>query len=281
MKKTGTFFLCFTPFLLGIGLQFLTMFYLLILAAVFIYIIAPITGTYLESYEFMDLMSDLNFNGIIMIVFSISCMATFGIWYYKSCGGNYRLDFKHRFHPFQLLGILFLVPGIQFLTNLLISLMNDLFPSWVEAYVELMENAGLDDEISIILLIYTVLCAPISEELIFRGVTMRIARRAFPFWFANILQAMLFGIFHMNLVQGLYAFILGLVLGYICESSNNIYLAILLHFFFNLWGSTASNWLTDANPIFLSIFVFLSLFVGIAAGFYFFRKGNQAIKKAL
>jgi hypothetical protein len=38
-----------------------------------------------------------------------------------------------------------------------------------------------------------------------------------PFWVANILQAVLFGIYHMNPLQGIYAFFIGLFLGYVCH----------------------------------------------------------------
>lgn len=80
-----------------------------------------------------------------------------------------------------------------------------------------METAGLDSDIGLFMFIYAVILGPVCEELVFRGVTMRLVRRALPFWAANLMQAVLFGIFHMNWIQGIYAFVLGLVLGWICE----------------------------------------------------------------
>ena len=61
------------------------------------------------------------------------------------------------------------------------------------------------------LAVYTIILAPVGEELVFRGLTYRFARKALPFWGANILQAALFGVMHLNLFQGLYAFFLGTV----------------------------------------------------------------------
>jgi membrane protease YdiL (CAAX protease family) len=46
---------------------------------------------------------------------------------------------------------------------------------------------------------------------------------------ANILQAVLFGIYHMNLIQGVYAFVLGIILGFTAEYFHSIWAAILLH----------------------------------------------------
>ena len=66
---------------------------------------------------------------------------------------------------------------------------------------------------------------------------MRLVRRALPFWAANLMQAVLFGIFHMNWIQGIYAFVLGLVLGWICEKGGSIYFSMFFHILFNFWGT--------------------------------------------
>ena len=50
---------------------------------------------------------------------------------------------------------------------------------------------------------------------------------------ANVLQALFFGFFHMNIVQGLYAFLGGLAMGYIAHQYRTIKASILFHFFFN------------------------------------------------
>ena len=83
--------------------------------------------------------------------------------------------------------------------------------------------------------IYAVILGPVCEELVFRGVTMRLVRRALPFWAANLMQAVLFGIFHMNWIQGIYAFVLGLVLGWICEKGGSIYFSMFFHILINFW----------------------------------------------
>ena len=50
-----------------------------------------------------------------------------------------------------------------------------------------------------------------------------------PFMAANVLQAVLFGIYHMNLIQGVYAFVLGMILGFTAEYFHSIWAAVLLH----------------------------------------------------
>ena len=229
--------------------------------------------------DLTQLWTNMDFNTLIMIVFSISCTAVFGLWYYKSCGGEFKINIKNTFHPLQVAGIIFLVPATQFLSSVLVSMISTFFPSWLEAYEVLIENAGLTEDVSTIMMLYSVCLAPISEELIFRGVTMRIARRAFSFWIANIIQALLFGIFHMNMMQACYAFALGLFLGYICERGGTLYHSILFHFLFNLWGTTASEWLSEANPAFTAFLILFGTTVGTGVGLKLFHKGTSLLKQ--
>ena len=138
-----------------------------------------------------------------------------------------------------------------------------------------MESAGLDEKIGITMFFYSVLLAPVSEELIFRGVTLRQAKKTLPFWAANIFQAVLFGAFHMNMIQGIYAFCLGLLLGYICEKSGSIYNSIFLHFLFNLFGTVLSGLLTiGTSALALAACFFVSLVLGIL-GIFLFRLGAE------
>ncbi len=277
MKKAGTFFLSFVPFLISIALQFVIVFYFLIIGAIFLLGIGPMITK--KTYDIDDLMvlaADMNFNTVIMITFSVTCIVTFGIWYYKSCGGEFKPNVKKTFHPLELLGIVFLIPGSQFLSSIVTSVVSLIFPSWLEAYEQLIESAGLTEDISILMMIYSVILAPISEELVFRGVTLRIAQRAFPFWFANILQAFLFGAFHMNWLQGCYTFVLGLILGYICEKGGSIYHVIFFHFLFNLWGTTAAEWLLISDPLVQGIFIIVGTILGLSLGFFFFYQGRKA-----
>lgn len=281
MKKLGTFFFSAVPMIVGIGIQYAACMYLMLLSTVFILAIAPIlTNTFYSYNDLMLVWSDLNFNAIIMIVFSVTSITVFGIWYYKSCGGNFLPDVKKTFHPLQFLGIVFLVPGTQFFSSILISIVSSIFPSWLEVYENLMESAGMGEDIPLLMMIYSVCLAPIGEELIFRGVTMRIARRAFPFWAANLIQAVLFGAFHMNMLQGIYAAVLGLFLGYVCEKGGSIYLSIFFHFLFNLWGTTASEWLTVEDPVLATLIVILGAIIGVAAGIILFTKGNSLTGQA-
>lgn len=276
MNKVKTALFSTVPMLLSIGLQFFAVYYLLFIALIFMFAIGPaVTGEICNMDDFLKLIENMDFNTIAMIIFSFCCIVVFGIWYRKRCGGTYRINIKKDIHPLEILGILFLIPGTQYLSSLVASLVSLIFPSWLEAYEELLETAGLSGDVTAIMFIYSVILAPISEELIFRGVTLRIAQRAFPFWIANIIQALLFGIFHMNPLQGCYTFVIGLILGYVCHRGGSLYHVIFFHFLFNLWGTTTAQWMLDIDPVFQGMIVILSLIFGLNLGFLFFHLGNK------
>jgi len=89
--------------------------------------------------------------------------------------------------------------------------------------------------------------AAIIEELIFRGMILRrfLERTRLKPAYAVILQALLFGVIHMNFLQGFYAFVLGIILGLVYIWVRSIWAPIMLHFTFNLHAVVSSNLTSD------------------------------------
>jgi hypothetical protein len=75
--------------------------------------------------------------------------------------------------------------------------------------------------------------APIIEEIIFRGLILTELKKITAIPAAIIIQGMLFGIYHGNLQQAIYAGVLGIVLGYVCVKTGSLFCSILVHIFFN------------------------------------------------
>lgn len=80
--------------------------------------------------------------------------------------------------------------------------------------------------------LYVGLGAPVAEELLFRGLILRTLQPCGK-KFAIIASGILFGIFHGNLLQGVFAFGVGLILGYVAMEYNIVW-AMVLHMFNNL-----------------------------------------------
>lgn len=133
--------------------------------------------------------------------------------------------------------------GLQLIIDFFLNIVALAFPGVMGAYSELVKTVGIG-EMTWISMLATVILAPISEELLFRGLTLRFLRSAgVKFAIANVIQALLFGTLHLNLVQGIYAFVVGLVLGYVAGKCRTVFLPILLHLCFNFAGTFLGAWM--------------------------------------
>lgn len=277
MKKVGSFFFALVPSLLVFGIQLLVTCFMTGISFLteFSWYSATSSADYYAIADNLEtLWTTTRFNTYLMVIYAVMSIAIFGLWYYMKYDGCYLPKIQTTFHPVSLVGILMLVPGMQYLSTYIVSFTATLFPDWLKAYEELLETAGLDgSSLTLGMFLYSVILAPFSEELIFRGVTMRQAKKAFPFWAANLMQAILFGIFHMNMIQGIYAFCLGLILGYVCEKGGSIYYSILLHILFNFWGTMISQFLTIGDSTFAILFWFLFAVVMTVGGLFVFHLG--------
>ena len=97
--------------------------------------------------------------------------------------------------------------------------------------IEGMESLQTDPD-NFSMFLYAGILAPITEEILFRGV---IQRTMLPFGkkFAIFVSSFTFGLFHGNLIQTPYAFVVGLVLGYVAAEYNILW-AMVLHMINNL-----------------------------------------------
>lgn len=82
---------------------------------------------------------------------------------------------------------------------------------------------------------------PISEELVFRGLMYRRLREDTGMAGAIVYSAVVFSIFHSNLVQMLYALILGVLLAWLCEKYGSVLAPIAGHAAANLLSVLATN----------------------------------------
>ena len=74
--------------------------------------------------------------------------------------------------------------------------------------------------------------APWAEEVVFRGAILRKLLEIFSHqmhWVAIVISEIIFGAVHMNMAQGVNAFVLGLLLGWMFYRTGSIFPGIVLH----------------------------------------------------
>ncbi len=80
--------------------------------------------------------------------------------------------------------------------------------------------------------------APVAEELAIRGIIIQKSKRVFGLVACMIISGICFGVLHGNIVQGLYAFPMGLIFGYIAYKFNTVIPTIIGHALHNTIGGT-------------------------------------------
>lgn len=198
--------------------------------------ISEVTG---QLYRFLDV-----YGMALVIVSQIAGLAVFGSWFYgavvrksKRVGMGSMTDFR------AIAGTGLLALGTYLGVFLYLSLLEWILPDIMAVYNGYMEEAGIAD-LSLISTAATVIMAPLVEEIIFRGLSFQYLERAGAgFWPANIIQAALFAFVHLQLIQGSYAFVLGLILGCLMRRYRTLAAPVLFHCFFNLFGTYLAVWM--------------------------------------
>ena len=83
---------------------------------------------------------------------------------------------------------------------------------------------------------------PVVEELVFRGLMYKRLRYGLPFVPAALYGAFAFAIFHGNLVQMIYAFVLGMLFSYMYEKYGSLKAPIFAHVMMNLVSVFATEY---------------------------------------
>lgn len=93
-----------------------------------------------------------------------------------------------------------------------------------------MPDLSMPSSVSAILLyvFQMVIFSPIAEELVFRGIILNTMRR-FGDSFALLISAVLFSLFHGNLLQIPNAFLQGLLIGYFVLCTGSLWVGVIIH----------------------------------------------------
>lgn len=234
MNKFGKFLGCFLPILVALFCQIAISFGFSIVYGVIVGMKMVSLGITDMAEQEAYLAESMSSSNVIMIITAIATMATLlvGALWYRGHKPAADFSLKNVINGKLVLAMACLGLSLQFLISMCLNAVYPILPqNLTDQYSELMEQL-IGGNIWLSLLV-TVILAPLAEELLFRGVTMKKAQKIMPFMAANVLQAVLFGIYHMNWIQGVYAFVLGMILGFTAEYFHSIWASILLHAFVN------------------------------------------------
>ena len=238
--RVGFIFLAIVPMVVLIAIQTMAQIPFMIMSVIKVYnegIPIDLTDAYeLGIFITQDFME--NYAEYAYLIYSVIGLIVFIIWYYKGfVKKSPKVKLGQIFGLRSVLAVVGTVVGLVLFLNAAFVIVYQIAPKVIEDYNQLMEDAGIGVD-SIAMIIYAIILGPILEELCFRGVTYGILKKAnLKPGFVIAISAVLFGIMHMNLVQGVYAAVLGLLLGFLRYKYRSVIITITTHILFNIAGT--------------------------------------------
>ena len=180
---------------------------------IFVYVCSMIRGSVFIIKEEPVLMA------VFHIIYAIVAALIFGLFRRSYLRGHTDIGACVKYIPanrlLYILRLIILGIGIQAFAYGVLNLVNEFAAETaiMQSYQSTIDN--LNGSTTYLIFVYTMLLAPVAEEMVFRGVIFDAAKSGFSFAAANCFQAVCFGLYHGNIVQFVYAFIIGMVLGYV------------------------------------------------------------------
>jgi uncharacterized protein len=183
-----------------------------------------------------DYTHDTNYLSNYWINFFSNFLITGFIFYYgfKRTTSSLKQAFALKtFNVLLIIPLLFILPGLQHLVGYLNIIVEKVLPApgWFwELFDRIFQNRfgfwGTLFKVAIL--------APVIEEALFRGIIMHGFMKNYKPWYAILISALLFSLFHLNPWQMTYTFFLGILLGWLMVRTRSLPLAIIAHSLNNL-----------------------------------------------
>lgn len=172
-------------------------------------------------------------NGINILTFLTTNLITFFVGI-KIAGIKFNSLFKtESFTVAKALQYILIGLFFQFSAGIIVSLLSYIMPG-----TDIMGGSdtvinSVSQKSLILSVFYTIIVAPVTEELFFRGFVMksfsRVSQR-----FGILVSAVFFGLSHGNIAQFSLAFLLGIFMGFVDIKHNSLIPSILIHLMTNL-----------------------------------------------
>ncbi|KAL9329980.1 hypothetical protein ACSQ67_004983 [Phaseolus vulgaris] len=193
---------------------------------------AHITGFSKESLTFrgqalFSLVTDVT-EGLAGVAILLRCLSRFRPlppdWFRFSLKGNWQLD--------VIMGCL-MFPLVNRLSQFNLDLL-PLLPSTPVTLSSVEQSIRARDPVAMLLYATVVsVCAPVWEEIVFRGFLLPSLTKYMPVWCAILVSSIAFALAHFNIQRMLPLIFLGMVMGVIYTRSRNLLPPMLLH---SLWN---------------------------------------------
>lgn len=220
--------------------------------------------------------------GLTGLIAMIPCL-----WFYtrdraaRKIGGLVASQKPWKLNIPEMLLLLGMGAGFSQFANMLIGVLQSVLN--YEEYQDSMDQMMAGKQMWFLILCMGII-APLAEEIVFRWLIYLRLRDYMRMGAAAVISGLIFGIYHGNLVQAVYAGLLGMVFAYFLDISGCLWSSVLLHMGANIWSLVSSylySWILDTNPSAIMLLLLLLLTVLIFGFSYFTKRVQGRVKRVL
>ena len=232
------------------------------------YVVLKLNDAYSVVMQYMGVISLASFGAAALILFLLRrrMIARRGFW--VGDHGEAR-----RMRAAWALDFLILTVSAQAVFVLLQTLLSAAGVDLVSPSMEALSESAITWE----MWLYIGLVGPVIEELVFRGVLMG-SLAPYGRNFAIVTSALMFALYHGDLVQGLFAFVMGLVLGFVAMEYSLVW-SIALHVFNNaVLGGVLSEFAASFGDAGDNAYALALVVVGVIGGIVVFARHGREMR---
>lgn len=124
-----------------------------------------------------------------------------------------------------------------------------------------------------------VIITPLSEEILFRGIIFKRFDSILSLWGSTLAAAAIFGIYHGNLQQGIYAFVNGIVMCLIVHYGGSLFYSFVYHMIANLISNLCFEYEHINNVVYHPLSIILCMVYLVVAIILYYVIKNRLTKK--
>lgn len=167
---------------------------------------------------------------------------------------------KEKFEKKDLVKYILMGLGISFFSSLFVTVLSELLKDvLILETPDFSAKYGMID--NIIINLSVILVAPITEELVFRGLFLKKLQK-YGLWYSSVIVSLLFALIHGNIPQGVGAFFVSLILCAVTLKSNSLIPAIIIHMLNNLIGQL-SDYNNEVWQTIITVVIIVVMIIGI------------------
>lgn len=170
------------------------------------------------------------------------------------------------------------IAGGQFINDLIwLSRLREIFPGYDQAASSVMEGKPFW-----LLMVSVGILAPIAEELVFRGLVYRRLQDWMAPWLSILLSSLLFGWYHGNVVQFVYALLTGTLFALMYYRTGTLGAAMAGHAAANLWSLFGSGWMQELvgdSPYLMAVKLLVEVLLAVIPAYWIFGSRRKKSKK--